>query len=202
MGRYFSKPFEVIAAPGEYCLTRKTFDCKELFTTSCKITRCGDGGPLINSHGELIGVAFYNPHVIPCLPINIAYKWWEHYKEHGKCCRPFLGLEAKNLIAADLGLIARVIHNFPDAYKGLVVKKIKPDSSADLAGLLVNDVIIKCDEKPVESFLEFFEMIWEKVGVPVELIFVRVDEVTPRQVTIVFNEATSDQLYRWPVPNF
>lgn len=32
--------------------------------------------------------------------------------------------------------------------------QIIPDSSADLAGLLVNDVIIKCDEKPVESFLE------------------------------------------------
>ncbi|KAK1400614.1 hypothetical protein POM88_000219 [Heracleum sosnowskyi] len=58
------------------------------------------------------------------------------------------------LIAPPLGHIARVVHKFPDAYKGLVVKKIIPDSSADVAGLLVDDVIIKCDEKPVESFLE------------------------------------------------
>ncbi|KAK1380068.1 Protease Do-like 14-like protein [Heracleum sosnowskyi] len=198
MGRSFAEPFEPMAAPGEYCLEQTTYDCKELFTTSCKITKCGDGGPVINSLGELIGVAFHDTSVIPCLPIKIAYKWWEHYKEYGKCCRPFLGLEATNLVAADLGLIARVIHNFPDAYKGLLVEKIEPDSSADLAGLFVNDVIIKCDGKPVESFLEFFGMIWEKVGVPIELILVRVDDVTPIQVNMVFNEATSDQLNRWP----
>lgn len=41
-----------------------------------------------------------------------------------KYCRPFLGFEAMSLFAADIGLIERVIHNFPDAHKGLVVEKV------------------------------------------------------------------------------
>ncbi|KAK1380072.1 Protease Do-like 14-like protein [Heracleum sosnowskyi] len=199
MGRYFAEPFEPMAAPGEYRLEKTSYDCKELFMTNCKITRCGDGGPLLNSLGELIGIAFFNSVSTPCLPINIACKWWDHYKKHGKRFRPFLGFEATHLFAADLGLIDRVIHNFPDARRGLVVEKVIPDSSADLAGLRVDDVIIECDDKPVQSFLELFEMLWEKVGVPTKLILVRAGDVTHKLLEMVFVEGTSDQLNSWPV---
>lgn len=41
-----------------------------------------------------------------------------------KCCRPFLGFEATNLFAADVAFIERVIYNFPDARRGLVVEKV------------------------------------------------------------------------------
>ncbi|XP_074375435.1 putative protease Do-like 14 [Apium graveolens] len=199
MGRYFAEPFEPMAAPGDYRLKKISYDCKQLFTTNCKITRCGDGGPLINSLGELIGIAFFDPFSTPCLPINIAYKWWDHCKEYGKFCRPFLGFEAMSLFAADIGLIERVIHNFPDAHKGLVVEKIVPDSPAYLAGLRVHDVIVKCDGKPVQSFLELFEILLEKVGVLVELSLIRAGHDTHTQLNIVFVEATSAQFNRWPV---
>lgn len=39
-------------------------------------------------------------------------------------------------------------------------------------------------------------MIWEKVGVPTELIIVRADDVTPIKINIVFVEATLNQIYR------
>ncbi|KAL1832756.1 hypothetical protein ACET3Z_002407 [Daucus carota] len=199
MGRYFTEPFEPMAAPGEYCLFKNSFDCGELLTTNCKITRCGDGGPLLNSLGEMLGIVFFDRDSTPCLPINIVCKWWDHYKEYGKCCRPFLGFEATNLFAADVAFIERVIYNFPDARRGLVVEKIIPDSSVDLAGLCVDDVIIKCDGKPVQTFLELFEMIWMKVGVPTELTLIRANHATHTQLSVTFYEATSDQLNRWPV---
>ncbi|KAK1400618.1 hypothetical protein POM88_000223 [Heracleum sosnowskyi] len=116
-----------------------------------------------------------------------------------KCRRPFLGFEAASLFAADIGLMERVIHSFPDAPKGLVIEKIVPDSPAYLAGLHVGDVIVKCDRKPVQSFLELFEILLEKVGVPIELSLIRAGDDTLAQLNIVFVEATSAQLNRWPV---
>ncbi|KAL1823496.1 hypothetical protein ACET3Z_010274 [Daucus carota] len=165
LGRYFAKPFQPMVAPGEYWLERTNYDCKEVFMTNCGITRCGDGGPLINYSGKVIGVAFYDPYSTP-LTCN------------RKCCRPVLGLEATNLNAADLGIIARVI----------------PESPADLAGIHVNDVIVKCGGKPTHSFLELFQIIWDKVGLPVELILIRADNIIPIKVNVVFGEARFDQL--------
>ncbi|KNA04373.1 hypothetical protein SOVF_200360 isoform A [Spinacia oleracea] len=74
MGRYFTHPYEVMAAPGAFCLDCCGYDCKELFNTTCNITRCGDGGPLVNLAGDVIGIAFFDDFLTPFLPINIAYK--------------------------------------------------------------------------------------------------------------------------------
>ncbi|KAK1362900.1 Protease Do-like 14-like protein [Heracleum sosnowskyi] len=164
VGRYFYKKYDLMGACGAYCLARSTLDCKELFQTTCLITGCGDGGPMINYNGEVIGVIFHYSGLTPFMPINIAIKWWKYYKLYGRYRRPSLGIEATNFFAAGLGLIERVIMKFPDVCKGVIVERVIPGSSAHLAGLHENDVIFLCDGKPLQSFLEFLEIIWNKVG--------------------------------------
>ncbi|XP_047263405.1 calcium/calmodulin-regulated receptor-like kinase 2 [Capsicum annuum] len=52
--------------------------------TSCRITQCGIGGPLISCSGEVIGISLeINSTTTAFLPINIASIWWEHYEKHG-----------------------------------------------------------------------------------------------------------------------
>lgn len=40
-----------------------------------------------------------------------------------------------------------------------VFVQVIPNSSADLAGIHINDVIIQCGEKPIQSFLEVYYLI-------------------------------------------
>lgn len=199
LGRYFAKDFDIMVAPGEYCLERpdSEYDCRELFSTNCKITRSGDGGPLINYNGEVVGVTYYDFGLLPWIPINIVCKWWEHYKRFGEYRRPALGVEATNLYAAGVCILERMMLKFPGIWKGVFIEKVVPGSSADLAGIRADDVIVKCGGKTVQGFLEFFETIWDKVGNIVELVIVRPGNVTHIHLNMHVEE-TSDHLTRWP----
>ncbi|XP_047050690.1 uncharacterized protein LOC124655906 [Lolium rigidum] len=47
-------------------------DCKELMMSTCKITKAGIGGPLIDCHGNFIGMDFYGLEETPYLPRNVV----------------------------------------------------------------------------------------------------------------------------------
>ncbi|KAK1362925.1 putative peptidase Do [Heracleum sosnowskyi] len=96
-----------------------------------------------------------------------------------KHCRPYLGIEATNFYTADLDIIERVDKLFPSiCHKSF---------SADLAGLRVEDVIVECGGKNVRSFLEFFDIIWDKAGDTVNLVVVRQGNVQPVHLTMLVN---------------
>lgn len=197
VGRYFYPSFGLMGACGFYCLARSKLYCKELFMATCSVTGCGDGGPLINYNGEVIGVFFsYFGCSTPFMPVNIALMWWKYYKLHGKNCRLSLGIEATNLYAANLDVIERVIMKFPSVSKGVIVEKVMPGSSAHLAGLYESDVIIICDGKPVQSFLQFYEIMWNKVGKLVELVVARQDSGEHVNLSMLAVEARQDQFNR------
>ncbi|KAF5751205.1 hypothetical protein HS088_TW02G00215 [Tripterygium wilfordii] len=198
LGRYSISPHDLMAAPGKFSLDVCGYDCRELFRVTCRITRSGDGGPLVNRHGEVIGFNFYDLFLTPFMPINIAFKWWEHYKKYGELRRPWIGMEMTNLYAASLHILDKVIQKFPRIGKGVIVEEVIPGSSAETAGICPNDVIIECDGKSVQSFLELFEMMWDKVGGSVELVVIRGIEGDPLHLTMVVVEATPDEFYRWP----
>ncbi|KAK1362934.1 Protease Do-like 14-like protein [Heracleum sosnowskyi] len=198
VGRYFCKPFELMAAPGAYWLDRCEYDCKELLKATSFITRCGDGGPLVNHSGEVIGIIYYDFDSTPFMPIRIALKWWEHYKTFGKHCRPSLGIEATNFYTADLDIIERVNKLFPSVCNGVLVEKVIEGFSADLAGLRVEDVIVECGGKNVRSFLEFFDIIWDKAGDTVNLVVVRQGNVQPVHLTMLVEDTGPSGINRWP----
>lgn len=200
MGRFSYNPFAPVVASGAYWVGRCGYDCKELFKASCKIRECGEGGPLVNHLGEVIGITYYDfsSTRTPCMPISIAYKWWEHFRTHRKYRRPLLGMEAGNFYTASMDVVERVNQIFPSLRNGVVVEEVTQGSSADLAGLCVDDVIIECAGEKVKSILEFFKMIWENVGDHVNLAVVRQDSVEPIHLCMFVGEAALDQFNRWP----
>ncbi|CAJ2663403.1 unnamed protein product [Trifolium pratense] len=201
VGRYFAKPFDLMAAPGEFILGRCDFDCEEVFTGTCKTTRCGEGGALINMSGEVIGITFYYDFGFPTpfLPINIAHKCWEHYKRYGGIWRPSLGFKATNLYTADIYVIEKVIQKIPSICNGVLVEKVIQGSSADSAGLRLKDVIVQCGGKTVRSFLEFLEMVLDKkVGDVLQLSVFRPYQNDPVDVNMVVDEVAVEKFNRWP----
>lgn len=123
--------------------------------TDAAINRGNSGGPLVNMHGEAIGVnsqiatltGDYNG-IGFALPSNEAKFVTEQLMSQGRVRRGFLGVTLESVRSE----FARVYH-LPDA-KGAVIADVQPDRNgqptpAMKAGLQVNDVIIEFNGQPV-----------------------------------------------------
>ncbi|PHU27456.1 hypothetical protein BC332_05788 [Capsicum chinense] len=199
LGRFPIEPYSIMAAPGlfsidrfEHCLLQ----CKELFTASCIITWCGIGGPLISRSGEVIGISLkIDISTTAFLPINIASIWWEHYKKHGQTQQLWFGMEVTNLYAARLDVLESIIQKFPDVLEGVIVEDVVRGSSAESAGIKQHDVIIQFSGKRIQSFLELFENMWNKVGEAVELVVVRASDDVPLHLSMVVEKEVKKSGY-------
>jgi len=110
--------------------------------TDAAINRGNSGGPLLDARGRLIGI---NTAIISqtgasmgiglAIPVNMVKKVLTDIVERGGIRRGFLGVE---LASSNDG-------------SGAIVKKIVPDSAADVAGFEQNDRIIKVDSQKVDS---------------------------------------------------
>ncbi|KAM7471257.1 hypothetical protein LguiA_009440 [Lonicera macranthoides] len=204
VGRYSKEPRDLMAAPGKFSLDCCKLDCKELFRASCKISKCGIGGPLINRDGEVIGVNFYDYQCTPFLPINMVSKCLEYFEKYRTHSRPCLGMESTNLYAARLGKLENIIDTFCNVFKGVIVEEVTKGSPADCAGILADDVIIECCGNSVQGFLEFFGMLFDKAGSKertVDLVVLRGKTGERLNLTVPIDEATADRFNRWPLPN-
>ncbi|XP_074315827.1 putative protease Do-like 14 [Silene latifolia] len=193
-----------MASPGFLSMERhdpKIYDCTELLTVSrCPSTsRCGDGAPVVNLSGEVFSITYYDVACSsPFLPINIAYKWWNHYKQFKEMRHPSYGFEGSHLYSAILPFIENFLAKFPNITDGVRVMKVLQGSYAQTAGLLEDDVIVKCDGKSIKSFLELWNWLFEKVGDAVELQVVRVSLNAIENISMVVGDATPNELNKWP----
>ncbi|KAF7020870.1 hypothetical protein CFC21_033922 [Triticum aestivum] len=61
--------------------------CKELKISTCKITKAGIGGPLIDFDGNFIGMNFYGLEEAPYIPVNIIQKVLKNFDVQGTVAR-------------------------------------------------------------------------------------------------------------------
>ncbi|KAM3363673.1 putative protease Do-like 14 isoform X2 [Capsicum galapagoense] len=199
LGRFPIDPYSIMAAPGLFSINHFVHclhPCKELFMTSCRITQCGIGGPLISRSGEVIGISLeINSSTTAFLPINIASIWWEHYEKHGQTQQLWFGMEVTNLYAAPLDVLESIIQKFPDVLEGVIVEDVVRGSSAESAGIKQHDVIIQFSGKRIQSFLELFENMWNKVGEAVELVVVRASDDVPLHLSMVVEKEVKKSGY-------
>lgn len=199
VGRYFEAPYQLMAAPGMFRSNWNGFgfDCKELFKASCKITRSGTGGPLVNCFGDVIGLCFQCGRLTPFLPINIVLAWWKQYKKYGELRRPWLGMQLINLNLADLEVLEIITRDFPNVSRGIYVVEVTPGSCADAAGIKHDDVIIEFGGRAVGSVVELVEESWKKVGEVVEVVVVRAEGGLSLQLSMTVGEVSDDKFYSW-----
>lgn len=56
------------------------FDCSELLTSTCIITKAGIGGPLVDFDGNFLGMNFYEEGKTPFIPRNIILEYLRHFE--------------------------------------------------------------------------------------------------------------------------
>jgi serine protease Do len=120
---------------------------KEFLQTDAAINPGSSGGPLIDMHGEVIGIntaiashSGSNSGVAFSIPINLVKRVGKELLEKGSVARGYLGLQvAASFEPADafkLGL---------DRVQGAWVERIYDGTPAAAAGLKVNDVVLQLD---------------------------------------------------------
>jgi len=113
----------------------------DVMQTDAAVNRGNSGGPLLNHRGEVIGIVtakLMGSHIEGmgyAIPINEAYEILQDLKETGSIRRPFIGITHDHFSER-----LRNLFNIP--YTGVLILDIVPQSPAQAAGLMVDDIII------------------------------------------------------------
>jgi S1-C subfamily serine protease len=134
----------VVSALGRTVQTGQTTFIDEAIQTDAAINRGNSGGPLINSHGEVIGInsAIYTPTGTTAgigfaIPINTAKSIANDLITSGRVHRAFLGVETMALA----GGLAEAL-DLP-VQEGLLVEVATKDGPAAAAGIRGGDRIVQ-----------------------------------------------------------
>jgi serine protease Do len=128
-----------------------------MLQTDAAINSGNSGGPLVNLHGQVVGintaVASNAQGIGFAIPINAAKKAIDSIKKSGKIIRPYLGVRYLP-ITPDLAKTSNLKYD----YGALVIKgnglgqvAVIPGSPADKAGIVENDIILEINGQRINS---------------------------------------------------
>ncbi|AAD35656.1 serine protease [Thermotoga maritima MSB8] len=155
-----------------------------LIQTDAAINPGNSGGPLLNIHGEVIGIntAIVNPQEAVnlgfAIPINTVKKFLDTILTQKKVEKAYLGVTVMTLTeetAKALGL---------ESTSGALITSVQKGSPAEKAGLKEGDVILKVDDQDVRSHEELVSIIHTyKPGDTAVLTIERKGKIMKVQVT-------------------
>lgn len=115
--------------------------------TDAAINPGNSGGPLLNIHGEVVGInsALYSRTggymgIGFAIPINMVKSIEDQLQKHGKVTRGWLGVAIQDVdenLAESFGL---------EKAEGILVSETQPDSPADKAGIKQGDVLLSLND--------------------------------------------------------
>ena len=142
----------IVSAKGRSLGMDGNYKLESFIQTDAALNMGNSGGALVNAKGELVGItsAIISPTGTYsgnsfAIPINIVKKTVADLQKYGKAQRAFLGISIRE-VTSDLARSVK-LENVSGAYIASVV----PDGAAANAGLKEKDVIIKINDKNIES---------------------------------------------------
>jgi 2-alkenal reductase len=168
-------------------LNRQVGELTGLIQTDAPINSGNSGGPLINSVGQVVGI---NTLVVRgggseaeglgfAVPSNTIQAVAEQLIADGQVNRPYLGITFQPVDpneANDLGVMVG---------EGVQVERVEPNSPVALAGLQVNDIIVRINDTPVNANTSLLNLMLRfRVGQQVNVDIVRDGQPQTLQVTL------------------
>lgn len=168
----------IISAKGRYNLDLGNGDVKyqNFLQTDAAINPGNSGGPLINMRGEVVGLntaiasnSGGNEGIGFSIPINIVVRIAQQLTETGQVRRGFLGVTLDSFFDSKRARAA----GLPRLY-GTRVKGVQPQSPADVAQLLEDDVIVSFGGIRIEDDEHLISLVkLTEVGKKVDLVVYR-----------------------------
>ena len=150
--------FGVVSSPGMYLRGSESAGQEwlaETVLTDITILEETGGGPLVNLSGQMIGMlspgfsAGYRGASM-ALAVSETVLAAEELRSEGAVSRGYLGVITGNV--SDLELYQKSAMNISlDVSGGLYISEVEQGSPAEVAGLLVDDVILSANEKELNS---------------------------------------------------
>ncbi|MFQ3546516.1 trypsin-like peptidase domain-containing protein [Halobacillus rhizosphaerae] len=140
----------------------------EVIQTDAAINPGNSGGALINIEGQLVGI---NSMKIAesavegigfAIPINSALPIINELEKYGKVNRPYIGVEAYGLDEVPSSEWQNTLKLPKEVKGGLYIRSIKQMSPAAKAGLQPLDVIVKLDDKKIETIIDLRKYLYDK----------------------------------------
>ena len=125
--------------------------------TDASINPGNSGGPLLNIHGDLIGIntAIYAKAqgIGFAIPINKAKRIVSDLIQYGEVVLSWTGLFVQDL-DKELAFYLKI----PEG-KGVIVKDVEPDSPAITAGIHKGDIILALENIPIRSVDDYYQAL-------------------------------------------
>ena len=161
-------------------------DFQSFLQTDAAINPGNSGGPLVNIHGEVIGIntAITSPSggnvgIGFAIPANLAKSVIEELKSQGKVTRGYLGVYLQE-ITVDL----KEAMDLP-SLDGVLISEVVNSTPADRAGIKAGDVITEFDGKDVKDMASFRILVAStEVGKTVKIKVFRDGKQKELKVTI------------------
>lgn len=189
----------IVSAKGRNInIVNSSFPIESFIQTDAAINPGNSGGALVNTRGELIGI---NTAILSktgsytgygfSVPVDIAKKVVADLIKYGVVQKAFMGAEVSEInssIAQQLNLT-----NLDGTY----ITYLQKGSAAEKAGLLKNDILLKLDEKTIESKSDFDEYIaYKSPGEKIKITYKRNNTLKETYVTLTNEDGTSDIVKR------
>jgi serine protease Do len=162
---------------------------EDFIQTDAPINPGNSGGPLVNLHGEVVGVnsaiasptGYYSGYGF-AVPIDLARRIADDLVRYGRVRRPALGVSITEVTPEDAEVFKL------ERIQGVVAQDFQPNSPAHRAGVQQGDVIVAVDAKPIQRVGQFQRIVASyHPGDEVTLDLVRYGQ--RRQVKVKLDEA-------------
>jgi serine protease Do len=190
-GLSHSVTYGIISAKGRRNLElgARAIDIQDFFQTDAAINPGNSGGPLMNWRGEVIGIntaiasnSGGNEGIGFSIPVNLVMEVATQLVAHGQLQRGYLGVVMDNQFdsskAGRIGLVQT---------RGALVKAVKPNSPADIAGLRAGDLILEFDGRSIENDGHLVQTVGlTSIGKAITVVIMR--DGTKYQVQVLLTE--------------
>jgi serine protease Do len=134
---------------------------RKMIQTDAAINPGNSGGPLVNAHGEVVGINTFifttsrgSEGIGFAIPISRAKTLLSDLIEFGKVIPAWIGLrvqEVNPILAQSLEL---------EKVEGVIVSDVEKDSPAEKAGLKIKDVVIGVDNQKIRSLGDWEDVVY------------------------------------------
>lgn len=163
----------IVSALGRTGISRNGYE--DFIQTDASINPGNSGGALVNMRGELVGI---NSAIISrtggnvgigfAVPSEIARSVMRQILDFGEVRRGLLGVSIQTIDKESAQALGAEVDS------GALVSSIEPGSAAEEAGLLVDDIIVRVNDKKIDNSRELANAIGLKgSGEQVEIEYVR-----------------------------
>lgn len=166
----------IVSAKGRNIdILRGEYSIESFIQTDAVVNPGNSGGALVNSRGELVGInsailsqgGSYEGYSF-AIPSDLVEKVVRDLVEYGSVQRAVLGVSIRNvnnILAKDLGL---------DKPKGVFIESVRSNSSAEGAGIIAGDVVMKINGVVINSVAELQEEVAQyRPGAQIDISLLR-----------------------------